>query len=220
MLTLKDIEERIGKYKPIQDSGRGDASLNPGMKLPEPTREAAVLILVIPRDDGPVILFTERTKTLSSHAGQVSFPGGGIEKGDRDCAETALRESAEEIGLVPENARVIGELDEYITRSGYRVTPVVAILENEQGWTPNPNEVDHVFEVPVDYLIANLKEESLTFEGGERRFYGLHWDGMHIWGATGGMLRNFAEAVNDNPSVPPAAFSPPRKKGDAPSAKK
>lgn len=218
MTNLKELEERIGRYSPVP--GNGDGALNPGMKLPEPSRDAAVLILIIPRKDGPVILFTERNKTLNAHAGQVSFPGGGIEKGDKDCAETALRESAEEIGLDPRNVRVIGELDEYVTRSGYRVTPVVAVLDTEQEWTPNPNEVERIFEVPVDFILANLKEESLTFEGGERRFYGVHWNDVHIWGATAGMLRNLADVVKGDDAVPPAAFSPPRKKGDPPSAKK
>lgn len=218
MITLKNIEERIAKYRPAP--GNGDGALNPGMTLPPPKKDAAVLIIVIPRKEGVTILFTERNKALHAHAGQVSFPGGGVESMDRDANETALRESAEEIGLDPKNARIIGQLDEYVTRSGFRVTPVVAVLDAPQDWTPNPNEVERVFEVPVDFILQNLKEESLTFEGGERRFYGMYWDGAHIWGATAGMLRNFIDAVNDNGGSSPAALSPSRKKNDPPAARK
>ncbi len=201
MITLKDIEAHIKAYTPLHGSG-GDGMLNPGMVMPAPTRDASVLILLIERPEGVTILFTERTHTLHAHAGQVSFPGGGVEDQDKDANETALREAQEEIGLVPANARVIGQLDEYVTRTGFRVTPVVAVLEKDQTWVPSPEEVARIFEVPVESIFLDLKEESLTFEGGERRFYGMRWDDVHIWGATAGMLRNFADVVNK--PVPPA----------------
>ena len=194
MITLKDIEEHLKAYKP--GAGSGDGALNPGMVMHPPTRDASVLILLIERPEGVTILFTERTHTLNAHAGQVSFPGGGVEAKDKDAHETALREAQEEIGLVPANARVIGQLDEYVTRTGFRVTPVVAVLEKDQTWVPSPDEVARIFEVPVESIFQELKEESLTFEGGERRFYGMMWDDVHIWGATAGMLRNFADVVN------------------------
>ncbi len=200
MITLKDIEEHLKAYKP-ETGARGDGSLNPGMVMPAPTRDASVLILLIERPEGVTILFTERAHTLNAHAGQISFPGGGVEAQDKDAHETALREAQEEIGLVPANARVIGQLDEYVTRTGFRVTPVVAVLEKNQTWVPSPDEVARIFEVPVESIFQDLKEESLTFDGGERRFYGMRWDAVHIWGATAGMLRNFAEVVNK--PVPP-----------------
>ena len=213
MTTLKEIEERLKAYVP--KGGNGDGALNPGVKMPPPTRDAAVLILLIERDDGFTIIFTERTKTLHAHAGQISFPGGGVEKQDKDANETALREAAEEIGLDPKNARVLGQLDEYVTRTGFRVTPVVAILEKGQTWSPQPEEVARIFEVPVDYILKNLHEENLTFEGGERRFYGFMYDEAHIWGATAGMLRNFTDVALKDP-VPPASASAPSRKSDNP----
>ncbi len=219
MITLKDIEDHLKAYTPASGT-RGDGSLNPGMTMPAPTRDASVLILLIERPEGVTILFTERTHTLNAHAGQVSFPGGGVEAQDKDAHATALREAQEEIGLVPANARVIGQLDEYVTRTGFRVTPVVAVLEKDQNWIPSPDEVARIFEVPVDTIFQDLKEESLTFEGGERRFYGMRWDDVHIWGATAGMLRNFADVVNK--PVPPAndtiqPKSDSRKNGTTPS---
>lgn len=205
MPTLAEIETRLKTYAPQE--ARGDHSLNPGMAPGSGLRDAAVLILLIPRKDGITILFTERTATLNAHAGQISFPGGGVDEGDADNHATALREAQEEIGLDPANARVIGELEDYVTRTGFRVKPVIAVLDKEQDWTPSAGEVAHIFEVPLDFILkpGNLCEESLTFEGGERRFYACTFDGHRIWGATAGMLRSFAEAIADPPANSNAA---------------
>ncbi len=202
---LADIEARLKAFQKT-NGDRGDHSLNPGMTAANATRDAAVLILLIPRDDGGYnILFTERTTNLHSHAGQNSFPGGGVEKQDKDISATALREAAEEIGLDPSNASVLGVLDDYITRTGFRVTPVVAILETPQAWSPQATEVARIFEVPLEYILApnNLKPESLTFEGGERVFYAIYHGGARIWGATAGMLKAFSDIIQ-----PPAGDSP------------
>ena len=215
--SLADIEKRLKEYIPPAENG--DDRLNPGLKKKDGAlRDAAVLILLIPRDGGFSILFTERTKTLHAHAGQISFPGGGVEEDDADNAETALREASEEIGLDPKNARVIGELEDYVTRTGFRVKPVVAILEKEQDWAPNPGEVASIFEVPLDYLLkpGNLSEESLVFESGERWFYACNYGGHHIWGATAGMLKSFANAISDPPTNANSNAAAPPKKADAP----
>ncbi|MDE1152902.1 MAG: CoA pyrophosphatase [Micavibrio sp.] len=212
-ITLKNIEDRLQTHQ-RKGAGNGDHALNPGMAPRPATREAAVLILLIPHDDGFTVLFTERTTTLSTHAGQVSFPGGGVEAADGgDLTVTALREAKEEIGLDPANARVLGMLDEYVTRTGFKVTPVVAVLEKDQQWTPQPDEVARIFEVPLDFIAAegNLKREGTTFEGLERYFYALYHSGARIWGATAGMLKNFTEAISPPPKNPPQqAHSGPR----------
>jgi 8-oxo-dGTP pyrophosphatase MutT (NUDIX family) len=216
MPSLAEIEKRLKGYVPPQ--GNGDDKLNPGIKKKDGAlREAAVLILLVPHADGSMsILFTERTTTLHAHAGQISFPGGGVEEDDADNKVTALREASEEIGLDPKNARVIGELEDYVTRTGFRVKPVVAVLENEQDWKPNADEVAKIFEVPLDYILkhGSIEQESLVFESGERWFYVLHHGGHRIWGATAGMLKSFADAVSD----PPANANAPAKKSDAPKA--
>jgi 8-oxo-dGTP pyrophosphatase MutT (NUDIX family) len=200
--SLAEIEQRL---KSAAAAGSSDYALNPGMKPDpkKPLRDSAVLILLIPRDDGATVVFTERTKTLHAHAGQISFPGGGVEEGDADAADTALREAGEEIGLDRGNARVIGKLGDYVTRTGFRVTPVVAVLEKEQAWTPNPDEVAEVFEVPLAHILDKLCEESLTFEGGERRFYACTHGTHHIWGATAGMLNGLKNAIAEDASGPP-----------------
>lgn len=218
-LSLADIEQRLKSYAPPAREN-SDYALNPGMtkkKADDELRDAAVLILLVPKEDGSLsILFTERTKTLHAHAGQISFPGGGVEDGDADNKATALREASEEIGLDISNARVIGELEDYVTRTGFRVKPIIAVLEKDQAWMPNPGEVAKIFEVPLDFILksGNLTQESLNFEGGERRFYACTYDGNHIWGATAGMLKGFSDAIATPPS-PDKAISP-AKKNDAP----
>ena len=206
-ITLKDIEAKL-KAARAPKPGNGDHALTPGMEARPATREAAVLILLIPQADGSLnVLFTERTTTLKAHAGQVSFPGGGVEAQDKTRADTALREAQEEIGLDPANARVLGTLDDYVTRTGFCVTPVVAVLENAQGWQPQESEVARIFEVPLGHILdeKGLTREGVTFEGGERFFYAVYFDGARIWGATAGMLNAFKEVLQDNGPVPPAA---------------
>jgi len=212
---LQEIEERLKAAGAAKNGsatrGNGDHALNPGMAAQPVTRDAAVLILLIPQADGSFsILFTERTTTLKAHAGQVSFPGGGVEAGDADMAATALREAQEEIGLDPNNARVLGTLEDYVTRTGFRVTPVVAVLEKPQGWTPQESEVARIFEVPLEHILkdGSLTRESVTFEGGERFFYAIYHEGARIWGATAGMLNAFKGIIADAPPAAPPA--PPR----------
>jgi 8-oxo-dGTP pyrophosphatase MutT (NUDIX family) len=199
---LEDIARLLAARKPA--AGGGDHALNPGMTVEPPFRAAAVLILLIPRADGLTVLFTERTTTLSAHAGQVSFPGGGVDPEDADDIAAALREAQEEIGLDPGNARVLGVLDEYITRTGFAVKPVVAVLEKNQDWVPSPDEVAHIFEVPLDHILSAgvLEKCAVSFEGRTRHFYALEWDGFRIWGATAGMLRHFADIIGNGGSGP------------------
>lgn len=195
MLTLKDIEDKLrAAGAPVT---AGDHTLNPGM-TPAPTlRKAAVLILLVEKPDGIHILFTERTAHLTTHAGQISFPGGGAEKADKDIEHTALREAQEEIGLDPANVRVIGRLGDYITRSGFLVTPVIAALEKDQQWFPDENEVARIFDAPLEHVLSPgaLRQESVTFEGRERRFFVMDWRSFRIWGATAGILKNFADVL-------------------------
>jgi 8-oxo-dGTP pyrophosphatase MutT (NUDIX family) len=195
MITLKEIEEKLRSYVPQE--GLGDHSLNAGM-TPDPQRKAAVLILLVQRPDGLHVLFTQRTPHLAKHAGQVSFPGGGVENGDADIVETALREAQEEIGLDPKNVRVLGTLSEYVTRSKFAVTPVVAILEKEQEWQPDDYEVAGIFDVPLNHILSaqGIGVETRDFENKPRQFYAVMWKSFYIWGATAGMLKHFADVVS------------------------
>ncbi|TWG79299.1 8-oxo-dGTP pyrophosphatase MutT (NUDIX family) [Cupriavidus gilardii J11] len=160
-------------------------------------RDAAVLIPLIQRQDGLTVLLTQRNANLSAHAGQISFPGGRWEPEDGDRIATALRETEEEIGLAREFVEVLGALPDYITGTGFHVSPVVGLVRDGFVLRPDAREVADVFEVPLAFLMDPAHHQVRLFRwvDGERRFYAMPYptdSGGHrfIWGATAGMLRN------------------------------
>ncbi|MGF1641455.1 MAG: CoA pyrophosphatase [Rhodospirillales bacterium] len=176
---------------------RGDHSLNADLQPIMPLKPAAVLVPLVDNPDGLTVLFTRRTAHLAHHAGQVSFPGGHIEPEDEGPRETALRETEEEIGLDRRHAEVIGHLDTYVTRTGFVVTPVVAVVTPPLAIRPDPHEVAEVFEVPLAFLLdpANHQRCSAEFDGVTRHFYAMPYRHHFIWGATAGMLVNLYEIL-------------------------
>jgi len=193
----QDMLFPAGDADAIAHGARGDHDLNPGMRPRLPLKTAAVLIGLIERSEGVAILLTRRTENLTDHAGQISFPGGRIDPRDRDPETAALREAAEEVRLDPTRTTVIGRLDTYVTRTGYEVVPVVALLRPPLTLVPDPAEVAEIFELPLEELMrpGAMFLHSQRFEGIERWYYALDWDGHHIWGATAGMLNNLIEAL-------------------------
>lgn len=155
-------------------------------------RDAAVLVPVIDREDGATILLTQRTDHLSSHAGQVAFPGGRVDDTDDGPVDTALRETWEEIGLDRSFIEVVGALDTYETGTGFSITPIVGLVRPGFTLTLEPDEVALVFEVPLDFFLDpdNHRRESREWRGAMRHYYVMPYDGHHIWGATAGMLVN------------------------------
>ena len=153
---------------------------------------AAVLIPLVLKEDGLWVLLTQRTNHLRDHAGQISFPGGRMDPEDTGPEETALRESKEEIGLDPSRVEIIGHLPQYLTVSGYSVTPVVGLVQAQAEYVLDPFEVADVFEVPLEFLLnpANHQVRLWQSEQGGRRFYSMPYENRFIWGATAGMLRN------------------------------
>ena len=153
---------------------------------------AAVLIPLLLKEDGLSVLLTQRTNHLRDHAGQISFPGGRMDPEDQSPHDTALRESHEEIGLDPKRVEVIGCLPEYLTVSGYSVTPVVGLVQPQAEYVLDTFEVADVFEVPLSFLLdpANHQVRLWESEQGGRRFYSMPYENRFIWGATAGMLRN------------------------------
>ncbi|WP_431470232.1 CoA pyrophosphatase [Sphingosinithalassobacter sp. LHW66-3] len=156
---------------------------------------AAVLVAVT---DGPQpgVILTRRTETLRTHAGQVAFPGGRIDS-DEDAVAAALREAQEEIGLDPNRVEVIGTADRYRTVTGFEVTPVLSVVPPGLDLTPHEAEVAEVFEVPLSFLLdeANHKEGSLEWQGRERWYFEIHWEGRRIWGATAAMVVNLSRRL-------------------------
>lgn len=160
----------------------GDAPLVP----------AAVLVGV--REGGQEnVLFTRRHDRLAQHAGQVAFPGGGMEADDADMVDTALREAEEEIGLPRAAVTPLGFLDVFETTSGFRITPVVArVADAAPPLVPNAEEVAEVFEVPLGFFLdpANLRRYTMVYRGQRRSMVEFRFDGHRIWGATAAMLSN------------------------------
>ena len=158
--------------------------------------EAAVLMPIIARPE-PVMLFTRRCVHLSRHAGQVSFPGGRAEPQDASLAQTALRETQEEIGLDPAFVSIAGFLERYETGTGYAIQPVVGVLAEGFALTPDAREVDAIFEVPLAFLLdpANAQEHCGEFKGRLRRYHSFLYGEHRIWGATAAMLINFGERL-------------------------
>ncbi len=164
---------------------------------------ASVLIPLVLREQGLTVLLTERTTHLSSHSGQVAFPGGKADPEDADATETALREAEEEIGLDRNLVQVLGNLPVYTTGSAFIVTPVVALVQSALTLTPNPHEVADVFEVPLAFLMdpANHHRHAMELAGARREWLSMPFVDAHgerfIWGATAGMLRNFYRFLLD-----------------------
>ena len=160
------------------------------------TRPAAVLI-GIEASDEPRIYFTQRTRGLTHHPGQISFPGGRIDPGDSGPADAALRECHEEIGLAREAVTLLGELPRYCTVTGFEITPFVGWIEPHQTLEPDGVEIERVFAVPLGYAMdaAHYRGEVRRRDGVDYRIYSIDFEGHHIWGATAAMLMGLAERV-------------------------
>jgi 8-oxo-dGTP pyrophosphatase MutT (NUDIX family) len=157
---------------------------------------ASVLVPLVMRER-PMVLLTERTTHLSTHSGQVAFPGGKQDDTDTDVAHTALREAQEEIGLAPELVEVIGTMPTYTTGTQFIITPVVALVNPDHKLVLNAFEVADAFEVPLEFLMnpAHHHRHSFEWEGVRREWFSMPYmddrTERFIWGATAGMLRNF-----------------------------
>lgn len=164
--------------------------------------QAAVLIPLVMRDQ-LMVLLTERTAHLSNHSGQIAFPGGKVDAVDADVVATALREAHEEVGMESRFVRVIGALPTYTTGSGFVVTPVVGLVQQEVQIAPNPQEVADVFEVPMHFLMnpANHRRHAIDWDGQQREWLSMPYQDSeverYIWGATAGMLRNLYRFLAD-----------------------
>jgi 8-oxo-dGTP pyrophosphatase MutT (NUDIX family) len=188
ILDVAGLRERLRRAPPAgsvygdDDAGRDAAAVTP----------ASVLVPIIAHESGLTVLFTRRTAHLRRHSGQVSFPGGRAEPSDATPEHTALRETHEEIGLPPERVEVLRRMPDYLTRTGYRVTPVVGLVSPPLELVPDSREVDEVFEVPLAFLLdpANAQRRMREIEGRIVGYYVFEYQDRVIWGATAGMVVN------------------------------
>lgn len=156
----------------------------------KPPRTAGVLLPILCHPGGPTMLFTVRSMALGNHPGQVSFPGGGIEKLDQDEVAASVRETHEEVGILPSNISPLGVLDYFDTISGYRVLPVVALVETPVALVLDHNEVAASFEVPLDEILerACYRMQLIEHDGQQHEVYSRQWQQHNIWGVTAAIL--------------------------------
>jgi 8-oxo-dGTP pyrophosphatase MutT (NUDIX family) len=156
---------------------------------------AAVLIAVTDRPD-PGVILTVRHADLRTHAGQVAFPGGRIEANE-DATAAAVREAWEELGLEQDVVEPVAALEPYRTITGFAVTPILAVIPPDLPLAPHEQEVEDWFEAPLAFLLdpANQQRQAMLFEGRERHYYRIDWNGRNIWGATAAMLVNLSRRL-------------------------
>ena len=157
---------------------------------------AAVLVAVVDRPS-PTVILTQRPETMRKHPGQISFPGGRIDPGDDGPVAAALREAEEEIDLPRTCVELVGMADVYRTITGFEVTPVVGVVPPGLTLTPQPGEVAAMFEAPLDYLLDPRRQivRNVQWQGRERCYYEIEWEGRRIWGATAAMIVNLSRRL-------------------------
>ena len=178
----------------------GDHILNPDIVTQVETfklRDAAVLVPVIDDGDDAHVIFTQRTATLRKHSGQIAFPGGKIDSIDGSAEKAAIRETEEEIGIDGSFVETVARLPNYFASTGFRITPVLAVVQRGFELKLNPAEVDDVFEVPLSFLMnpANHSRDRRVLDGLERHFYRMPYESRMIWGITAGIVRTLYERL-------------------------
>ncbi|WP_027235948.1 CoA pyrophosphatase [Leisingera caerulea] len=192
----QDLTDKIAAALKLEGGGSSDFDLNPGTVLPEgrKLRDAGVLVPVSIASGTPRLILTKRSSALKHHPGQIAFPGGKVDAGDKDACAAALREAWEEIGLPQDLPEILGCLPEHETVTGFSVTPVVALIRERFAARPEAGEVAEVFSVPLRHVLhtENYIIESRRWRGTRRRYYTVPYGPYYIWGATARMLRGFA----------------------------
>ena len=194
-----DVTDRLRAALAREGQASSDFDLNPAAPPPvaRTLRPAGVLVPVLLTGGPARVILTKRSSALKHHPGQIAFPGGKQDKGDADVTAAALREAHEEIGLPPGLAQVLGHLPVHETVTGFRVTPVLAVLERDFDVIPERGEVEEVFTVPLGHLLnrSNYLIESRDWAGMRRHYFTVPYGPHYIWGATARMLRALADQM-------------------------
>jgi len=193
--TIEDFRSRVLAARDWD----GGERLSDGFVLDPGTapKHAAVLIAVVERAGEPHMILTQRVRGLRAHSGQVAFPGGRIDPDDASPEAAALRETWEEIGVPAAAFELLGRMPDYLTGSGYRITPVLATARQDIRYRINPAEVEAAFEVPLSFLMnpANHRRESAVLQGIGRSYWCMPWGDRYIWGVTARMIRAMYERL-------------------------
>lgn len=162
---------------------------------------AGVLVPIVERDDEPYFLLTRRTQDVEHHKGQISFPGGAVDDGDRDIVATALRETEEEIGLPSNAISVLGLFNDITIPTGFVVTPVVGYIPSLPSLRLNASEVESVFEAPFSFFLRpeNRKIETMVRGGQRRDVYFFTFGKYEIWGATAFIIDSLLKEIKGLP---------------------
>ncbi len=178
--------------------GRGGGMPSETAMNPAAARPAAVLVPVVERESSLSLLLTKRTDHLHHHPSEISFPGGRVEERDESPVGTALRETEEEIGLGRSHIELLGALPDYLTGTGFRVTPVVGLVHPPFRLRLDAFEVAEAFEVPLSHFLdpANHQRHSMMHEGRLRHFHAMPYGDYYIWGATAGMIMSLYKVLS------------------------
>jgi len=192
------VRQKLGTYKPVI--------------LPSTTiTRAAVLILFLNKKEIPHILFTKRTDSVETHKGQISFPGGAWDKTDKSLQETAVRETFEEVGILPKYIQQLGQLDDFFTVTDFIVSPFAGFMTEQVDYVINEAEVAEVLEVPLSLFLQKSYFEVKKWEhrGQYYDVYFYYYGNQVIWGATAFMLNRFIDTVFEyNPAPHPVRQDP------------
>ena len=161
--------------------------------------EAGILLPVTDNRRSPELVFTLRSANLSTHRGQVAFPGGKRDASDESIAHTAVRETHEEIGLPPEQVSLVGRLGQVVSRYGILVTPYVGVFPEDHPLEANPHEIESIFRVPLEFFLEDRRERTDELSFLDNTFYVpcYRWERYQIWGLSAVVLVEFLNAVYD-----------------------
>ncbi len=196
---MSDVIDTLRAALALPGQGSSDYDLNPEAQIPKgrEIRPAAVLVPLVVQNGHARLILTKRASALKHHPGQIAFPGGKVDAQDENDQATALREAHEEIGLPPASVEIIGQLPQHVTVTGFRVTPIIGVIQKSFQPKADPAEVEEIFDLPLNHVLRleNYNRTGRYWQGAIRRYETVPYGPYYIWGATARMLRMLAQRV-------------------------